>query len=105
MYRGFMSHDIIWRKTDFLFQKRQKFGEFWPKHSKVSKICTLIGSFCAKYITLDLKSIEELSFVTLKSDPKFGEKVTCGLEYDMRNFANLHQSTQNWEKLILSSKV
>ena len=25
------------------------------EHSKVSKICTLIGSFCAKYITFELK--------------------------------------------------
>ena len=55
-----MPHDTedwskIWRKIDFLFQKSQKFGEFWPKHLKVSKICTLIGSCCAKYITFDLK--------------------------------------------------
>ena len=43
-----MSHDLeewckIWRKTDFLFQKFWEFGEFWTKHSKVSKICTLNG--------------------------------------------------------------
>ena len=51
-YRGVMSHDPeewynIWRKTDFLFQKWQEFGEFWPEHSNVSRICTLIGSYCA----------------------------------------------------------
>ena len=37
--------------------------------------------------------------MTLKSDAKFGEKLTCFLENDMRNFANFHQSTQkcqNW---------
>ena len=37
--------------------------------------------------------------MTLKSDAKFEEKLTCGLENDMRNLANLHQSTQksqNW---------
>ena len=33
----------IWRKTDLLFPKWQEFGEFWPEHSKVSKICTFIG--------------------------------------------------------------
>ena len=58
-YRGVMCHDTeewckIWRKTD-LFQKWQKFGEFWPEHSEVSKICTFTGSFYAKYITLDPK--------------------------------------------------
>ena len=37
--------------------------------------------------------------MTLKSDEKFGEKLTCCLENDMRNLANFHQSTrkyQNW---------
>ena len=38
--------------------------------------------------------------MTLKSDVKFEEKLTCGLENDMRNLANFHQSTwksQNWD--------
>ena len=59
-YRGVMSYDTkewynIWEKTNLLFQKWQEFGEFWPKHSIYSKICTLIGSFCEKHITFDLK--------------------------------------------------
>ena len=29
----------------------------------------------------------------LKSDAKFEEKLTCGLENDMRNIANFHQGT------------
>ena len=59
------------KKRNFLFQKWQEFGEFWSEHSKFSKICTLIGYFCAKCITLTQKSIEDLSFMTLKSDAKF----------------------------------
>ena len=85
-----MSHDTeewckIWKKTDLLFQKWQEFGEFWPEHSKVSKICTLIDSYCAKYLMFDLKSTEELSFMILKSDAKFKKnwlvvlKITCGI--------------------------
>ena len=38
--------------------------------------------------------------MTLKSDPKLEEELTCGLENDMRNMANFHQSTwkfQNWD--------
>ena len=32
--------------------------------------------------------------MTLKTDPKFEKKnLFCGLENDMRNLANLHQST------------
>ena len=47
-----------------------------------------------------LKSTKELSFMTLRSDAKFGPKLTCGLENDMRNFENFCQSTgqcQNWD--------
>ena len=56
-------------------------------------ISTLIGSFCAKYITFNLKKSRVLSFMTLKSDAKFEEKLTCGLENDMKNMANFHHST------------
>ena len=41
--------------------------------------------------------------MTLECDAKFKEKVTCGLENDMRNLANFHQSTrnsQNWDLFI-----
>ena len=45
--------------------------------------------------------------MTVKSDPRFEEKFTCGFENHMMNFANLHQSTaksQNWDfdEMILS---
>ena len=45
--------------------------------------------------------------MTLKSDAKFEEKLTCCLESDMRNFANFHQCTQkrqnwNFDKILLS---
>ena len=33
---------------------------------------------------------EELSYITLNSDKKFEEKLTCGLEEDMRNLENFH---------------
>ena len=38
--------------------------------------------------------------MTLKSDVKYEEKLTCGLKDDMRNLANFHQKTfkcQNWD--------
>ena len=38
--------------------------------------------------------------MTLKSDAKFQEKLTCGLENDIRNWAHFYQSTQksqNWD--------
>ena len=60
----------------------------------------MIGPFRAKYMTFDLKSTEELSFMTLMGNAKFEEKLTCGLKNDMRNLANFHQKTwkcQNWD--------
>ena len=50
------------------------------------------------------KNTEKLSFMTLKGDAKFEEKLTCGLENDMRNIANFHHSnlkSQNWDDGIL----
>ena len=47
--------------------------------------------------------------MTMKSDAKIEEKLTCGLENDIRNLANFHQSTrksQTWDfEGILLSKV
>ena len=47
--------------------------------------------------------------MTLKSHAKFEEKLTCGLENDMRNLANFHQGTQKCQNRdfdgILLSKV
>ena len=35
--------------------------------------------------------------MTLKSDAKFKEKLTCGFKYDMRNLVNFHPTTQKSE--------
>ena len=32
--------------------------------------------------------------MTMKSDAKFKEKLTCGFKYDMRNLVNFHPTTQ-----------
>ena len=37
--------------------------------------------------------------MTLKSDATFEEKLTCGLKYDMRNLANLYQTSQKTRNL------
>ena len=62
-----------------LFQKLQAFGELWFEHSKVLKICTLIGPFRAKYITFSLKKyrgvifhdIQESCKIWIKGDLRF----------------------------------
>ena len=99
-YRGVISHCTgdwckIWRKTD-LFQKWQEFHEFWPEYMKVSKICSLIGLFCAKYLMFHLKNDRGV--------------ILHDTEEKMENvMANFHQSTWNCENWnfdgILLSKV
>ena len=97
-YRGITSHDTeewckIRRKTDLFFLKKwQEFCEFWSENSKVSKVCTLLVPFLAKYVTFDLKKYRGVYFMTLKSHSKFEEKLTCGFENGMRNLANFHQN-------------
>ena len=39
--------------------------------------------------------------MTLENDAKFEEKLTCGLENDMRNLENFHQSTKKSLRLLL----
>ena len=61
--KGVMCHDNdewwkIWRGTDLSFQNwHGEFDEFWPEHSKISKICTLMGFFWTKYIMFELKKV------------------------------------------------
>ena len=66
-YRGVISHDAeVWykirRKINLLFQKSQEFDKLWLDHSKVSKIFTWIGPFCAKYVTFDVKKYRRFIF-------------------------------------------
>ena len=82
-----MCHDneewcTISRGIDLSFQKwRGKFDKYWPKHSKVSNICTLMGSFWSKYIMFDLRKYRGVIFhdteewwkIWIKTDLWFGK--------------------------------
>ena len=39
--------------------------------------------------------------MTLKSDPKIREKLTCGFKYNMRNLVEFHPITQKSETFFL----
>ena len=114
-----MSHDPedwckIWRKTDLLFQKWQEFGEFWSEHSKVSKICTLIGPFHAKYITFDLKKYRGVIFHDTEEWCKIWRKIDLWFEkwheeYEyLKVFSPEHLKVSKlelwWDLLIQSRK-
>ena len=92
-YRGVMSHDPeewckIWRKTDFLFQKWHEFGKFWREHSKVSRICTLIGSYCVKYLMFDLKKYRWVIFHDTEECCKIWRKTELWFEKWHKKFGN-----------------
>ena len=100
VYRGLISHDYHknwWILTwDLSNQSSQNIHFNWFLLCKVFSIWPK-------------KSTEVLSFMTMKIDAKSEEKLTCGLENDLRNTANFHQSTWKITKLgldkILLSKV
>ena len=56
------------------------------------------GFLLTKVYNVWAKNVQgELSFMTLKNDAKFEGKLACGLENDMTNLANFHQSTQKYQ--------
>ena len=71
--------------------------------AQVSKICTLIGSFCAKYVMFYLKRYKGVLFHDTEEPCKIWRKtcvVTCVLKNDTRNLSNFHQSTQKFQKML-----
>ena len=55
IYRGIMFHGSeewckISRRIDLSVQNWYKEFKFWPEHSKISQICTLVGYLWPKYI-------------------------------------------------------
>ena len=82
IYRGVICNDIeewwkTWRRIDLLFQNWHKeFDELWTEHSKVSKICTLMGCFYQSIQCCSLESTEELCLIALKINKAFERKLT-----------------------------
>ena len=66
--RGVMRYDNgewckIWNRIDLPLQNwHEEFNKFWPEHSKISKICTLMGCFWPKYIMFELKKYRGVMF-------------------------------------------
>ena len=89
-YRGAIFHEIeegykIWGAIGSLFLNWNKeFDKFWPDHSKVSKIFTLMGSFWANYILFELK--------------KYGGVIFHGTEEGYKIWRGIDSSFLNWHK-------
>ena len=67
-HRGVIFHETeegckSWSGIDLLHQNwRKEFELFWPEHSKVSNVFTLIGSLWAKHVLFKLKNYREVIF-------------------------------------------
>ena len=59
-----------------------KFDKFWPGHSKVSKVSTLMGSFSAKYIFFELKKYRGAIF----HETEEGYKIWRGIDLSFKNW-------------------
>ena len=69
--------------------------------SQKSEISHFDGLLLSKSCTVSAKkSTEELSLMTLHSDPKFKEKLTFCLKNDMRNLMNFNLSSEKSENLL-----
>ena len=68
IYRGVMCHENeewckMWREIDLSFQNwHEEFDEFWPEHSKISKICTLMGCIWPKCIMFEFRKYRGVMF-------------------------------------------
>ena len=100
--RGIIFHETeerykIWGGIDLSFHSWHKQSDkFWPEYSKISKVFILMDSFWA--IVSAKKSIEELSFMKLKENAKFGEKLTCCLKICIRNLRKFDPCTWKSQK-------
>ena len=89
-----------WRKTDVLFHKWQKFGEFWHEQSKVWKICTLIDSYCGKYLMFELKKYRGVIFHDTEEWCKIWRKTDLWFAKWREEFGN-----KNWRGIDLLFKT
>ena len=97
-------------KLILCFKNDKNLLNFDLSTKKSKKVALWLVPFAQSIQRSTLKSTGELYFMILKSHAKFQEKLTCGLENDMRNFANFPQNTtwkcQHWYfHGILLSKV
>ena len=106
-YRRVIFHETeegykIWRGIDLSFQNWHKeFDKFWPEHSKVSNIFTLLGYFWAKYILFEIKKYRGVIFHETEEEYKIWRESTCRFKVDIRNLTNFDPSTRNIQRFPL----
>ena len=92
----------FWWEIDLWLQNWHKeFDKFWSKHSKVSKMFTVIGSFTGKNIMFELKNTEELFFMALKSLCKIWREIDFSFQKWHEEFDTFW--TEHWKVSKIST--
>ena len=89
----------------------EEFSEFWPKHSKISKICPLMGYLWPKYIIFELTKYRGVTFDDTENWCKIWRKTDMCFQKWHEEFGNLsleHSKVSKlglwWDPLIQSRK-
>ena len=70
--------------------------------SQQSQILHFNGLLFSKSYTVSAEKSTEEFLITLKSDEKFKEKLTCSFKHDIRNLVNFHPTIQKSENSTLT---
>ena len=104
IYRRVMCHDNEewcknWRGIDLPIQNcHEEFGEFWHEHSKILKICTLMGCFSPKYIMFELKKDRGVIFNGTEYWCKIWKKTDTRFQKWRKEFSPKHVwKSKNWD--------
>ena len=86
-----------------------EYDEFWPEHSKISKICTLMDCFWPKYIMFELKKYREVMFDGTEYWCKTWRKNDLCFQKSHEEFSLFSpehvRKTKNWDELKLYREV
>ena len=97
------------KKNWFVVSKMTRIWWILTWALEILKIFTLIGSFCAKYITFDLKKYRGVIFHDTTKWFKIWRKTDLWFGKGMNNISNIHHSTRKSQNSnidgILLSKV
>ena len=92
----------IWREIELSFQNWHKeFDKIWTKHSKVSKIFILMGSFWAKYILFELKKYRGIIFHETEEGYKIWRGIKLSFQKWYKEFEKIWAEHSKVSKILI----
>ena len=90
-----------WLVVSKITKLNEEYGKFFPEHSKISKLGLWWDPFIQRRKCVTLKLTDELCVMTMKSDPKFEEELTCAFKIDIRNLTHFDPSIRKSNQFVL----